>query len=203
MFGFANETAYDAIILDTAGRHGVPPALVKAIIAAESSFRPEATRYEAHIQDASLGLMQILFNTARWVGFTGAPADLYDPATGIEYGTRYLKKQWDRYNGALLQVISAYNAGTARPLADGIGYVNQSYVDKVSRYYAGYAAEWPDTGASLAADPVAFWTWGADVGPPAGWGDEAEAGATALPPADLLALVGALALLVAYALAGR
>ena len=195
MYGFAGETAYDALIVTTAARHGVPAALVKALIAAESGFRPDATRYEAQQADASLGLMQILFNTARWLGFTGAPGDLYDPATGIEWGTRYLARQWTRYGGVLADAVAAYNSGTVRR-ADGGGYTNQAYVDKVLTYYAGYVTQWPDTpGAGAILDPLASWAWGTDTPPPAGWSDPLATTAAFPDGPEVLLLALALLLL--------
>lgn len=130
---------FDPIIWDAARRHNVDAALVKAIVAAESSFRPRAFRDEPRINDASYGLMQTLYATAKDMGYRGAPEGLYDPATSIEFGTRYLAKQLRRYNGNVPFAVAAYNSGTAYE-RDG-RFVNQSYVDRVLRFYERYHAE--------------------------------------------------------------
>jgi hypothetical protein len=128
--------AFDQLIWQTAGRHGVDPPLVKAVVAAESSFQPKAYRAEPHIKDASYGLMQTLFATAKDMGYTGTPEGLYDPATSLEFGTRYLAKQLRRYNGQIPHAVAAYNSGTAY-VRDG-KFVNQAYVDRVLRFYAQF-----------------------------------------------------------------
>jgi hypothetical protein len=128
--------AFDSLIHSIASRHGVDPFLVKAVIAAESSFDPRAFRNEPQIQDASRGLMQTLYATARDMGYTGAPEGLFDPATSIEYGTRYLKRQLLRYSGDTARAVAAYNSGTAY-VRNG-AFVNQPYVDRVMRFYAAF-----------------------------------------------------------------
>lgn len=60
----------------------------------------------------SWGLMQVLGETARRLGFIGAfMAGLCDPSEGIEWGIRYLQKQITRYDSDVIKAISAYNAG--------------------------------------------------------------------------------------------
>jgi hypothetical protein len=128
--------AYDQLIWETAGRHGVDPPLVKAVVAAESSFRPTAYRAEPHIGDASYGLMQTLYRTAKDMGYQGPADGLYDPATSLEFGTRYLAKQLRRYSGKIPYAVAAYNSGTAY-VREG-KFVNQAYVDRVLRFYAQF-----------------------------------------------------------------
>jgi len=77
------------------------------------------------------GLMQIKLETAQDMGFTGIPAQLYIPATNIEYGTKYLRYQLDRYSSDLRKAISAYNAGTYTT-------VNTAYVNNVLKLSAKY-----------------------------------------------------------------
>jgi hypothetical protein len=128
---------FDSLIWSVAQRHAVDPFLVKAVIAAESSFDPRAYRAEPQIGDASWGLMQTLYRTARDMGYTGAPEGLFDPATSIEYGTRYLKRQLLRYSGETARAVAAYNSGTAYTRPDG-SFVNQPYVDRVMTFYASF-----------------------------------------------------------------
>lgn len=127
-------TAYDSLIWQTAARHAVDPYFVKAIVATESSFNPKAYRAEPQIGDASRGLMQTLYRTAKDMGYTGTPEGLFDPATSLEYGTRYVAYQLRRYNGSLPHAAAAYNAGTA--FTDSMGkFRNQGYVDRVMGFY--------------------------------------------------------------------
>jgi len=103
-------------------------AFVKGVIASESSFNPRAVRGEAHLADASHGLMQLLYSTAQSLGYTGArPTEtdrqslkgLYDPRTNIMLGTRYLNKLVIRYGGDIERAASAYNGGDRPTLALG------------------------------------------------------------------------------------
>lgn len=130
---------FDILIFDAAGRHSVDPALIKAVIKAESNFNPRAFRHEPFVPhlggpDASYGLMQTLYTTARELGYSGAPEGLFNPETSIEYGTRYLKRQLLRYDGDTEKAIAAYNAGSARKVASG-EWSNQRYVDRVLGFF--------------------------------------------------------------------
>lgn len=127
---------YDEAIRRTAERHGLDPRLVKAIVAAESNFQSNAYRWEPKRGDASYGLMQVLFATAKTVGYSGEPEGLYDPDTNLEIGARYLAKQLARYRGDVPSAVAAYNAGTARRTKSG-KFSNQGYVDRVLRFYNG------------------------------------------------------------------
>lgn len=161
---WVNENAYDAIIDDAIAASGgvVSRPLVKAIIAVESAFNPKAYRVEVKISDASRGLMQILLRTARGVGFTGDPAELFDPKTNITYGVKFLSNLVRSKNGDMLAAISAYNNGNGKRakvttpvclardqktgkcvrtfIAKPGEFFNQPYVDKVLRtlkYFGG------------------------------------------------------------------
>lgn len=83
-------------------------------------------------QQASWGLMQVMGGTARWLGFGGKwlPA-LCDPRIGLEWGCKYLRRLVERH-GSLADAVAAYNAGDAIRGEDG-KYINQEYVDKVTR----------------------------------------------------------------------
>ncbi len=125
MARWLNEDAYDGIIRPIASEYGVPVALIKAIIAKESGFRPAAYRAEVAINDASRGLMQILLGTAKGEGYGGVGGDaskltgLFDPATNIEYGTSYLASRLRTTGGDVRGAISAYNGGYRPELGFG------------------------------------------------------------------------------------
>lgn len=110
---------------------------VLAVVSIESSFDPNAYRYEKHLDDASYGLMQVLSTTARDMGYTGAPEGLLDPKTNIRVGMIYLKWVWDFLAGRLGREptydewLSAYNGGIGNVLK---GWRSTAYVEKFHRH---------------------------------------------------------------------
>jgi len=112
----------------------ISQAWVVSIIWQESKGDQRAYRSEPRINDASFGLMQILWSTAQWIRDNleatriESKEELYDPKINIEYGTRYFKYQLDRYKGCYACATAAYNSGT-RYFTNN-GYVRQ--VQKVS-----------------------------------------------------------------------
>jgi len=145
---WASENKYDEIISKKASKYNVPIALVKAVIAKESSFNPKAYKAEPQISDASRGLMQVLFRTAKGLGFKGAdPAMLFDPTINIEFGTALLAENLKRTGGKVDAAIAAYNAGWSKVRANDAPrkpdntFVNQSYVNDVQVYYAYFAGK--------------------------------------------------------------
>jgi soluble lytic murein transglycosylase-like protein len=126
--------SYDKLILRSARNHRVEPALVKAVIAAESNFQPRAVS-----RVGAQGLMQLMPATARSLG-VGNP---FHPGENVEGGTRYLRDMLDRY-GDLKRALAAYNAGPEA--VDRYGGVppypeTLDYVSKVLNYYRGFHAE--------------------------------------------------------------
>lgn len=143
--------AYDDIIQSAAKQFYLDPDLIRAFIKTESNWKPDATRYEAKLNDTSYGLMQILLGTAKWVGDNASitAEQLANPTVNILLGAKYLRYLVDKYNGKLEDVIASYNAG--KPYMASTGkYTNQSYVDKVLGYYKMYRWGWL-TGGLIAA----------------------------------------------------
>lgn len=154
----ANRNAYDHLIRAAAARHGVDPALVKAIIHTESAFNPSARS-----PVGAMGLMQLMPGTARDMGVVNA----YDPAQNIEGGVKYLawlKRQFSNLN----HVIAAYNAGHGNVKKHG-GIPpfreTQNYVRSVNgRYHtlykndasllSGYVAQAPQS--QTATQPISY-----------------------------------------------
>lgn len=149
---------YDGFIRVAIARHGnaVSVALVKAMIARESDFTPTAYRYEAHIKDASRGLMQVLLKTAQGMGYAGPADGLFDPATSIDYGVKYIagNVRYARSKGyGLDSALSAYNGGFSGVRAGdgkrvtnepGAKFINQAYVDwclSTMRYFEQWEAQ--------------------------------------------------------------
>jgi soluble lytic murein transglycosylase-like protein len=159
---------YQPEITDAADKYSLDKCLVAAFCFVESSFDPGALRYEAkfqkkyidphplymHLDDkirsllaSSLGLMQVMGVVACEFGLPiDLLSDMFQPATGLEYGCKKLKSLFDRYKPATFisfpDVISAYNAGTARRNGKG-QYVNEGYVNKVWNKYQEYRKEGP------------------------------------------------------------
>ena len=125
---------YDKLILRSARNHRVEPALVKAVIAAESNFKATAVS-----RVGAQGLMQLMPKTAESLGVENS----FHPADNVEGGTRYLRDMLDRF-GDMKRALAAYNAGPdAVDRFRGIPPYRetQDYVSKVLDYYHGYHAE--------------------------------------------------------------
>lgn len=88
-------------------KHGIDPALVHAVVEAESNYRPGAKS-----QVGARGLMQVMPATGRELGVASA-AMLFDPRANLEAGVKYLKWLLTRFDGNLTSAIAAYNAGPA------------------------------------------------------------------------------------------
>lgn len=99
--GSKYKNAYDSLIMTSALRHGVDPALMKAMMHTESGFNPNA-RSPVGAQ----GLMQLMPATARRFGVVNA----WNPAENIEGAAKYLKFLQGRF-GNIQHVIASYNAG--------------------------------------------------------------------------------------------
>lgn len=97
-----NLQAFRGEVQAAAQRHGVDEAVVRAIIHAESAFRPHVVSPKN-----AQGLMQLIPATARRFGVR----DAFDPAQNIEGGVKYLAWLLKRYNGDLTMAAAGYNAG--------------------------------------------------------------------------------------------
>ena len=93
---------YAELIHAIAAESGVDPALVKAIIRAESNFNRHAVS-----RKGAQGLMQLMPGTAGRY----AVGNAFDPAENIRGGVRYLRFLQDRFPGQLHLAVAAYNAG--------------------------------------------------------------------------------------------
>lgn len=133
-----SQDTLDPIIQEMGQKYGIEPAWIKAHIKAESNWDVNASRFEAHKGDASWGLMQLLLATAKQVlgNSNLTTTQLIQPRVNIEAGTKFLADNWRRW-GNMRDAIAAYNAGSPRLGSDG-KYVNQDYVDKVTKYYDMY-----------------------------------------------------------------
>ncbi len=123
----------EQMIASAAGKTGLDPAVLKAVIRAESGFRENAVS-----PSGARGLMQLMPGTARSFG-----VDPDDPAQNIEGGARYLKQQIDRF-GSLELGLAAYNAGPGNVSKYG-GIPpfpeTRNYVERVIGGIAAYSDE--------------------------------------------------------------
>ncbi|WP_373499667.1 lytic transglycosylase domain-containing protein [Desulfococcus sp.] len=129
------ENAYDKIILEAARRHEVHPALIKAIIKAESSYNSKAVS-----KRGARGLMQLMPGTARAMGVKNS----FNPSHNINGGTRYFKHLLDEFEGNIRLALAAYNAGVEKVKKYGRVppyKATRSYITKVISYYREYRSE--------------------------------------------------------------
>jgi len=104
---------YGNMIVSIARKYSLDPRVIFATIMTESEGDERAYRYEAHIDDASYGLGQILYQTAVGLGFQGKPEDLYNPVVNIDLVAKYYKKTLEENgNVSVEQLVRAYNTGS-------------------------------------------------------------------------------------------
>lgn len=123
-------------IIETASRsHGIEPALVQAVITAESGFNPNALS-----RKGASGLMQLMPDTARRYGVR----NIFDPAENIHGGVRYLRDLLAMFNGDMRLALAGYNAGENAVIRAGHRIPpypeTQDYVPKVIDIYHRFRA---------------------------------------------------------------
>lgn len=94
--------AFQYSINAAARQYRIDPALVRAVIHAESAFRPRAVSSKG-----AMGLMQLMPGTARDMGVVNAMA----PEENIRGGVKYLAMLLDENRGNTRLATAAYNAG--------------------------------------------------------------------------------------------
>ncbi len=99
-----------SVIRQQAAEKHLDPALIAAVIYAETKFDPRPSPAGAE------GLMQILPSTAQFLAHLSGGArfhtgDLATPAINIAYGSYYLRYLLDHYEGDEMLAVAAYNAG--------------------------------------------------------------------------------------------
>jgi soluble lytic murein transglycosylase-like protein len=138
----SNAQINEAISL-AAQRYRIPEGLVRAIMHAESNFNPTALSHKG-----ASGLMQLMPATATDMYVR----DIFDVRQNIEGGVRYLRVLANMYDGDMVKMIAAYNAGPEAVKRYG-GKVppyqeTQAYVRKVLQLYYQYKGEEPQQAAA-------------------------------------------------------
>jgi soluble lytic murein transglycosylase len=100
------------VIRQQAAEKRLDPALIAAVIYAETKFDPRPSSAGAE------GLMQILPQTAKFLAHrsgakTFTTPDLAAPQVNIAYGSYYLRYLLDEYGGSPVLALAAYNGGEA------------------------------------------------------------------------------------------
>ena len=118
-----------------AQQHHIQPALLLAVMKAESAFNPTAVS-----RAGAVGLMQLIPETAIRHGVR----NLYDANDNITGGAKHLRYLLDRFHGNIRFALAAYNAGERK--VDRYGQIppykeTQDYVKKVLVYYRSYKKE--------------------------------------------------------------
>lgn len=146
-----------AIIREQAAKKHLDPALIAAVIYAESKFEPRPSAAGAQ------GLMQILPATAYYLahlsgGKNFTASDLATPRINVAYGSYYLRYLLDHYHGDEMLALAAYNGGLANVdrwvlEADGSGRQlttstipfpeTRAYVERVLSAQRDYRSEYP------------------------------------------------------------
>lgn len=124
---------YSPLIEAAAKRNKLDPALLHAVITAESAYNPDALSPKG-----AAGLMQLMPATAKSYGVT----DRYDPADNIAGGSSYLRDLMKRFNNDMELAVAAYNAGEGAVIRYGHKIPpykeTQYYVTKVLSLYESY-----------------------------------------------------------------
>ena len=88
-----------------AGVYDLPPSLLHRVIQRESGYRPGARN------GPYFGLMQILPQTARTMGYQGPPEGLLDAETNLKYAGKYLRGAWLLSRGSQDRAVMWYAKG--------------------------------------------------------------------------------------------
>lgn len=131
----SSTTRYDRLIREISQKYSVDPALVKAVIKAESDFNPYAVS-----KKGAQGLMQLMPKTLNDLKVH----DPFHPRENIDGGVRYLKRMLKRFNNNITLTLAAYHAGAkaVEKYEDIPPYQEtQHYVKKVLNYLDRYRQE--------------------------------------------------------------
>lgn len=127
-----NINSFSQYVDSESKNNNIDPALVRAIIHAESAFNPQATS-----RVGAQGLMQLMPATAKELGVTNS----LDPQQNIAGGTKYIAQLLQQFQGNIKLATAAYNAGpTAVKKYKGVPPYEETqvYVKRVAILHARY-----------------------------------------------------------------
>jgi soluble lytic murein transglycosylase-like protein len=121
------------LIYGTALREGIDPDLAFRVVKVESDFTPRATSAAS-----ALGLAQVQLATAKFYDANITTVELYDPATNLTIGFRYLRDLIEVYGDVKLALL-AYNRGPSRikQLLDEGRDPQNGYASRIMKGYSG------------------------------------------------------------------
>ncbi|MES2180106.1 MAG: transglycosylase SLT domain-containing protein [Gemmatimonadota bacterium] len=96
------------MILDVAQAEDIDPEIAFRLVKLESDFNVNATS-----PVGAVGLAQVMPSTARFYHKGMTTAKLYEPATNLRVGFRYLRGLVDEYHGDMKLALLVYNRGPA------------------------------------------------------------------------------------------
>jgi len=127
-----NHTAYREQIEFAARQHGVDPALVRAVVHAESNFN-----FNAVSRAGAQGLMQLMPDTQKKLGVDNP----FNVGQNLDAGTRLFKSLLRKYGNNVRLAAAAYNAGvSAVERYNGVPPYQETknYVRRVTLLYSRY-----------------------------------------------------------------
>lgn len=131
-FPLENVTPHDLneVIAEAARENDLDPALIRAVIKAESGGNPKAVSPKG-----AMGLMQLMPETARNLGVQ----DPFDIRENVRAGARYLKTLIDRYQGNVELALAAYNwgPGNLERSHKSMPLETVQYIAKVKKFLGG------------------------------------------------------------------
>ena len=132
-----NRQRFAADVDRIAAQYRLEPALMHAVISAESAYNPWAVSPKG-----AMGLMQLMPGTAERFGVSNP----YDPIANMHGGARYLRWLLDRFNDPRL-AVAGYNAGEGAVQKYGNQVPpyreTQTYVVRVLDFYQRYRTSGP------------------------------------------------------------
>lgn len=124
---------YAPIVNEAARQNELDPALIHAVITAESGYNPQALSSKG-----AQGMMQLLPETAKKYGVVNS----YDPSQNIQGGAKYLKYLLQLFDQKIDLALAAYNAGENAVIRHGRKIPpyreTQAYVPKVMKLHKKY-----------------------------------------------------------------
>ncbi|MFN3671190.1 MAG: transglycosylase SLT domain-containing protein [Bosea sp. (in: a-proteobacteria)] len=116
-----------ALVARHAAANGVPFSLADAFVRVESRYNPRAANA------GNYGLMQIRYQTARGMGYSGPASGLLDADTNARYAMKYLAQAYRMAGGDTCRTVMKYQSGH---MAERMSGANRAYCSKIRTYTA-------------------------------------------------------------------